>query len=125
MSLNLNDQINPTVKVASYNLRNIAFIRKYFDKNSTIMFIQFISWLDYFNSLYHKLPTYQLKMQIIMNKGCQVNKKNASPYDRITPVLIELYWLLIQAEKYVHHMCTNIESFRTAKPVYIRPGNAL
>ena len=32
--LNLNDQINEAVRLARYNLRNIAFIRKYLDENS-------------------------------------------------------------------------------------------
>ena len=52
--LNLNDQINEAVRVARYNLRNIAFIRKYFDENSVRTLIQnhVITKLDYCNSLY-------------------------------------------------------------------------
>ena len=61
--INFNDQINATVKVARFHLRNIAFIKKYLDTQSvkTLIHNQVINRLDYCNSLYYNLPKYQLK----------------------------------------------------------------
>ena len=120
--LSLNEQINKTVKVARFNLRNIAFIRRYLDEKSIKMLVQnqVINRLDYCNSLYYKLPKYQLrKMQLIMNKAARLIK-SVSPYDRITPVLIELHWLPIQA-RIVYKVCVlTFQAMMTGKPEYIR-----
>lgn len=93
------DQINQVVRVANYHLRNIGFMKKYLDEKSVNMIIhnQVISRLGYFNSIYYDLPNYLLKkMQYAMNIAASLIK-GLPPRERITPILIELYWLLIKA----------------------------
>ena len=86
-------KVNEVVRMSNYNLRNIAFIRKYLDENSvkTLVHSCVINRLDYCNSIYYNLSKYQLKrLQSVMNKAARLIKK-VSPFNRITPVLIELH----------------------------------
>ena len=69
-NLTFDTQINKVVRNAGYHLRNISFIRKYLDESTTRLLIHnyVINGLDYCNSLYYGLPSYQLrKLQNVMN----------------------------------------------------------
>ena len=92
-------QINNVVKAASYNLRNIAFLNKYVDNDSINKLVHnhVISKLDYCNSLYYGLPKSQhKKLQRILHRSVRLIK-GLSPYDRVTPSMIELHLLPIRA----------------------------
>ena len=98
-NLSMKEQIDRTVRVASYHLRSINFVKKYTDESSLRKLISnhVISRLDYCNSLYNGLPNQLLrKLQHVLNRAVRLIKGTA-PCDRITPLLIQLHWLPIKA----------------------------
>ena len=120
-NLSMDAQISNVIKTTGYHLRNIAFIRKYIDADSTKKLVHnfVISRLDYCNSIYHALPNYKLKkMQNIFNRAARIIV-GVSRRDRITPVLIQLHWLPIKA-RIVYKICllTHV-AIVTGKPKYI------
>ncbi len=64
-------QINHSVKMATYHLRNIAFLKKDLDKSiKMIIHNHVICKLYYCDSLYHDLPYYLLrKLHLVMNRA--------------------------------------------------------
>ena len=62
-NLTMKSQISNTVKACNHHLRNIAFIRKYLNKDTLKMLIHnhVISRLDYYNSFCYRLPNILLK----------------------------------------------------------------
>ena len=121
-NLSFKSQINQTVKIAAYHLRNIAFVRKYLDEKTTKMLIHnhVINKLDYCNSLYYGLPNYLLrKLQLIMNRAARL-VKGVHIRESITPALVELHWLPIKA-RLVHKICVmTYQALNCGKPKYIR-----
>ena len=121
-TLTLKCQINNVVRIAGYHLRNIAFIKKYLDKESVkkLMINNIISGVDYYNSIYYNLPKRQLrKLQMILNRRARVIKGNPAR-DRITPILIELHWLPIKA-RIVFNLCVlTHQALITGRPPYLR-----
>ena len=117
--MTLKDQLNEVVRMSNYNLRNIAFIRKYLDGNSvkTLVHSCVINRLDYCNSIYYNLPKYQLKrLQRVMNKAARLIKK-VPPFNRITPAL---HWLPINA-RIVYKICVlTYQALEIGKPEYLR-----
>ena len=98
-NLSLSGQINNTVRIANYHLRNIVFVKKYIDEDSLKKLVvnNVISRVDYCNSIYYGLPKYQLrKLLNILNRAARL-AKGVSLRDRITSVLIDLHWLPIVA----------------------------
>ena len=118
----LNSQINNIIRIANYHLRNIAFIRKYLDEDSTKKLVCncVINRIDYCNSIYYNLPNFQLnKLQKLLNRAARL-VKGVSRRDRITPVLIELHWLPIKARiKYKICVLTH-QTIIMEKPEYLR-----
>ena len=116
------NQINSVVKVAGCHLKNIAFVRRYLDEKTTKMLIHnhVLTKLDYCNSLYYKLPNYQLKkLQCIMNRAARLIK-GLSPRERITPILIDLHWLPIKA-RIIYKICVmTYQAIKFEKPKYMR-----
>ena len=121
-NLSFNDQINKVVKVAGYHLRNIAFVKKYLDEHTIRMLIHnyVIGRLDYCNSIYYGLPNCQLKkLQSVINRAARLIR-GLPPYERITPVLIDLHWLPIKA-RIVYKICVlTFQALRFGKPNYMR-----
>ena len=121
-NLTCNEQIQTVIKNANFSLRNIAFIKKYFDVDSMKKLVHnyIITRLDYCNSLYHKLPAYQLKkLQLVFNRAARLIAGTA-PRERITPVLIDLHWLPIKA-RIVFKICVlTYTALNTGKPAYLR-----
>ena len=121
-NLTCNEQIQTVIKNANFSLRNIAFIKKYLDDDSMkkLVYNYIITRLDYCNSLYHELPAYQLKkLQLLFNRAARLTVGTA-PRERITPVLIDLHWLLIKA-RIMFKICVLIYiALSTGKPAYLR-----
>ena len=121
-NLTFDTQINKVVRNAGYHLRNISFIRKYLDESTTRLLIHnyVINGLDYCNSLYYGLPSYQLrKLQNVMNWAARLIR-GVSRYERITPTLIELHWLPIKA-RIVYKLCVlTYQAVKFRKPMYMR-----
>ena len=121
-NLTLNNQINNVVRITSYHIRNIAFIKKYIDEDSVKRLIMnmVISRIDYCNSIYHGLPKFQLKkLQKVLNRAARLIKGSSSR-ERITPVLIDLHWLPIKA-RIMFKICVLChQAITTGSPSYLR-----
>ena len=120
--LSFSSQISNIVKQTAYHLRNIAFIRKYLDEESMkkLTYNCVISRIDYCNSIYYKLPNYQLrKLQNMLNRAARL-VRGTPRRDHISPVLIDLHWLPIKA-RIVYKICTlAFNALRTNRPAYLR-----
>ena len=121
-NLTCNQQIQTVIRNVNFSLRNIAFIKRYLDEDSMKKLVHnyIISRLDYCNSLYCELPTYQLKkLQLVFNRAARLIV-GISPRERITPVLIDLHWLPIKA-RIVFKICVlTYIALNTDKPAYLR-----
>ena len=120
--LKMKDQINQTVNICNYHLRNIAFIRKYLDINAlkTVISNHVLSRLDYCNVLYHALPkNTQKKLQRVQNRAARLIK-GIKKRERITPVLIELHWLPIRARIEFKILMLTFKALKHNEPRYIR-----
>ncbi|XP_068250862.1 uncharacterized protein [Palaemon carinicauda] len=120
--LSFNEHINRVTRIASYHLRNIAFLKKYLDTKTLTLLIHnyVISRLDYCNVLYYGLPNYNLrKIQNVFNRAARLIK-GLSPRERITPTLIELHWLPIKA-RIIFKICVlTYQALKFEKPSYMR-----
>lgn len=120
--LSFRSQINQTVRIAAYHLRNIAFIRKYLDSKTTKMLIHnhVITKLDYCNSIYYGLPNYLLrKLQLMMNRAARLIK-GLPVRASITPALIDLHWLPVKA-RIIYKVCVMVyQALNPGKPKYMR-----
>ena len=93
--LTMEDQVKHICRVAYYQLRNIANIRRYLTPAATKSLVHSLvtSRLDYCNSLLVGLPgALQHKLQMVQNTAARVITRTAK-YDHISPVLRELHWL--------------------------------
>ena len=121
-NLTLNEQVNQVVKTAGYHLRNIAFLKRYLDERMIKMLVHnyVISRIDYCNVLYCDLPNYIFKkLQNVINRAARLIK-SLSPWDRITPTLIELHWLPIKARIILKICVLTPQALESGKPVYVR-----
>ena len=86
------------------------------------MYNYIITRLDYCNSLYYELPGYQLKkLQLVFN-GAARFIIGISLRERITPVVIDLHWLPIEA-RIVFKICVlTYIALNTGKPVQSYAG---
>ena len=81
-----------------------------------------ITRLDYCNSLYHKLPAYQLKkLQLVFNRAARLIAGNCSERKNYpSRLLIDLHWLPIKA-RIVFKICVlTYTTLNTGKPAYLR-----
>ena len=119
--LSLKSQIDQTVKIAGYHLRNISFVRKYLNKKIIKMLVHnhVLSKLDYCNSLYYGLPNYLLnKLQLIMNRAARLIT-GQSWRERVTPALIKLHWLPVKA-RIIYKQCVMVyHALKFGKPLYM------
>ena len=121
-NLSFNTQIQHTVRMANYHMKNLSFVRKYLDEDQMLMLIHnhVISKLDYCNSLYHGVPNYLLrKLQLVMNRAARL-VKGLSRRDRITPALIDLHWLPIKARIEFKRCVIVYQALKSGRPRYIR-----
>ena len=120
--LKMKDQINQTVNICNYHIRNIAFIRKYLDTNAlkTVISNHILSRLDYCNVLYYALPkNIQKKLQRVQNRAARLIK-GIKKRERITPVLIELHWLPIRARIEFKILTLTYKALKYNEPKYLR-----
>ena len=110
------------IKNANLSLRNIAFIKKYLDDDSMKKLVHnyIITRLDYCNRLYYELPAHQLKkLQLVFTRATRLIV-GISLRERITPVLIDLHWLLIKAPIVFKICVLTYIALNTGKPAYLR-----
>ena len=95
--LTMKPQISKICQTVNFHLRNIYKIRVFLDQDCLKLIVQYLvmSRLDYANSLYVNLPSYNIeKLQKIQNKAARLITKSKCS-DHITPVLKYLHWLPI------------------------------
>ena len=122
-NLSFKTQLQHTVRMANYHMKNLSFVRKYLDEDQMLMLIHnhVISKLDYCNSLYHGVPNYLLrKLQLVMNRAARLVVKGLSRRDRITPTLIDLHWLPIRARIEFKRCVIVYQALKSGRPRYIR-----
>ena len=93
--LSMNEQITEMTKQAFCDIRNIQCVRKYLTLDATKTVVQCLvcSKLDFCNSLYYGLPSFQIqKLQRIQNAAARLILRQRK-FEHITPTLIELHWL--------------------------------
>ena len=95
-TLSMRPQVNPVVKSAFYQLRNIARITKYSSPKTIELLVHaFVSSkLNFCNSLLYGIPKHLLrKRQSVQNAAAPV--VTSPKYDHVTPLLMQLHWLPI------------------------------
>ena len=95
--LKLSTHIHKIVSSSFNTLPNISRIRHHLDCDSTKILVQalIISRLDYCNSLFLRIPQYNLnKLQWTQNMSCRVNKQLPKS-SHFTGYLADLHWLKI------------------------------
>ena len=120
--LSMKDQVLQTVKMCNFNIRNIAFIRKYLNEDAlkTAICNHVLSRLDYCNSLYKGLPNYLLKkLQNTQNRAARLIK-GLRIHERITPTLIELHWLPVKARIEYKIILLVFKAIKYNEPTYLR-----
>ena len=121
-NLSFKTQLQHTVRMANYHMKNLSFVRKYLDEDQMLMLIHnhVISKLDYCNSLYHGVPNNLLrKLQLVMNRAARL-VKGLSRRDRITPALIDLHWLPIRTRIEFKRCVIVYRALKSGRPRYIR-----
>ena len=84
-------------KQAFRDIRNIQCVRKYLtlDATKTVVESLVCSKLDFCNSLYYGLPSFQIqKLQRIQSVAARLILRQRK-FEHITSTLIELHWLLV------------------------------
>ena len=92
--LSMNEQITEMTKQAFRDIRNIQCVRKYLILDATKTGVQCLvcSKLDFCNSLYYGLPSFQIqKLQWIENAAARLILRQRK-FEHIIPTLIELHW---------------------------------
>ena len=120
--LSMDAQITKTCSAAFYYLYNIRHIRRYLSKESTESLIHaFISSrLDYCNSLFYNIPSYQLeKLQRIQNAAARLILKESKFCHDITPLLMTLHWLPVKYRIHFKILLLTFKAISLLAPSYI------
>ena len=119
--LAFSDQISSVFKSCYYRIHQLRCIRPYLDTKtaSTIAVSIVHSKLDYCNSLYHNLLTFQITgLQQIQNSlACAVVK--ALKCSHITPILRSLHWLKINERIEYKLLSLTYKVLTTTQPSYL------
>ena len=98
-ALSMHDQISSLCKSAFFHLRRIRSISALLPQSAVIQLVVslILSRVDYCNSLLAGLPSTEInRLQYILNSAARVIFKK-SKRDHITPLLVQLHWLPVQA----------------------------
>ena len=113
--------ISALSKPCYYHIRELRCIRPYLDfkRASTIASSIVHSKLDYCNSLYHKLPNYQLnRLQQIQNSLARAVVK-APKSSHITPILKSLHWLKVNERIEYKRLSLTYNVLTITQPSYL------
>ena len=117
----MNNHINQICKACFYHIHNIRRISKFLSKEclQTLVHAFVTSRLDYCNSLLYGLPKYQIcKPQRVQNTAARLIS-NTGKYDRISPVLYNLYWLTLFYLIYFKILTVTFKAIHGMSPCYI------
>ena len=115
--LDMATQVSSVCKASYIQLHNISRIRKYltYEATSTLINALVTSKLDYNNSILFGLPGYVLKpLQMVQHCAARLIT-HTRKYDHITPVLMELHWLPVEAR--IHY---KIAVLNQSAPKYLQ-----
>jgi len=120
-SLSFKLHISNVCRSSYYQLRNIARIRNYFDRDSLeVLLHAFItSRLDYCNSLLAGAPNCDLRrLQLIQNFAARI-LVNCRLRDRISPILSQLHWLPVPSRIQFKILLFTFKALNDLGPPYI------
>jgi hypothetical protein len=120
-NLSMDTHITRTCSTAFYYLYNIRRIRPYLSRRTTEILVHaFItSRLDYCNSLFYGIPSYQLhKLQRIQNAAAP-QRPRESKFCHITPLLRLLHWLPVKQRIQFMILLLNFRAIHGSSPQYI------
>ena len=120
--LNMNDHISHMCKSIYLELRRLKQASKYLNQSSlkTLASSFVLSRLDYCNSLFAKLPCYQVeRLQKLQNYAARIifNKPRR---EHVTPLLLELHWLPVSARIDYKIAMLIFKSLNNLAPPYIK-----
>ena len=105
----------------AFQLRAIRSIRGYLNEHSTNVLVcsLFNSRLDYCNSLLYGLPQLELhRLQILQNRAARLVVQSGL-YEHITPVLIDLHWLPVEARILYKYILITYKCIAGGAPQYL------
>ena len=121
--LKMETQINKVKGKAIANLKNIAQISKYLDRNSRLKLVYglVLSHIDFCNSLYAHLPNCLLRsLQTIINSATRlIVGLPMFSHEHITPHCIELHFLPIKARIIFKICLLTYKSLKFGQPAYL------
>ena len=120
-NLSMDAHITRTCSTAFYYLYNIRRIRPYLSRQTTEILVHaFItSRLDYCNSLFYGIPSYQLhKLQRIQNAAARLIFRE-SKFCHITPLQRLLHWLRVKQRIQFMILLLNFRAIHGSSPQYI------
>lgn len=113
--------IKQITRTAFFHLRNIAKVQKFLSKDDAEKLIHaFVtSRLDYCNVLFSGLPnTYIKNLQRVQNAAARLLTRTRK-FDHITPILVSLHWLPIQARADFKVLLLTYKSLHGLAPLYL------
>ena len=120
--LSMTDHINHVVKCCYFHLRRLGKIRRFLTKEAAnaIAIATISSRLDYCNSTFWGIPTYEIKrLQKIQNTAARI-VSGTRKRDHITPVLKELHWLPVEQRIIYKVLCLTYLCINGGGPEYLR-----
>ncbi|XP_074649025.1 uncharacterized protein LOC141904338 [Tubulanus polymorphus] len=119
--MTMQEHIKRTCKAAYASLYKIGRIRRFLDQNSTIKLVHafVLSRLDFNHGILYGLPAKTLApLQRVQNMAARLVRRKRK-FDRITPILIELHWLPVQARIEFKILSTVHRCIHGSAPVYL------
>ena len=117
----MNGHIQTTCKNAYYQIRHIYKIRRFLTQEATKTLVHglVLSKIDYSNALLQGLPKIQIKkLQRLQNCAARLITKTRK-FDHITPILIQLHWLPIEARILYKTLVITFKAKHNLGPPYL------
>ena len=115
-------QVNSVCRASYFRLHNISRVRKYLTEEiaSTLINAFVTSKLDSNNSILFGIPKYVLK-NLQMAQHCAARLiTHTKKFDHITPVLMELHWLPVEARIHFKIAVLVFKSLNQLAPKYLQ-----
>ena len=115
-------QVNSVCRASYFQLHNISRVRKYLTEEATSTLINaFVtSKLDNNNSILFGIPNYVLKnLQMVQHCAARLIT-HTRKFDHITPVLMELHWLPVEARIHFKIAVLVFKSLNQLAPKYLQ-----
>ena len=120
-NLDYKKHVNAICRSCFFHIRNLSRIRKFLSADNIKILVHafIISRLDNCNSLLYGLPSYLIhKLQLVQNCAARLILYK-SKFDRITPLLKELHWLLVQERIVFKILLITYKALNNLSPSYI------